>query len=408
MTTVDNHPRPAPRTDDVYDPDDVGLRNSPLLKQMNVNLRPSPSPEPLIALPLVSPSPSPAPEDHKTSNRPKHRPSPGDAVLVSFMADGKYVDVARDAGDKPLASDNEEAEEPMKGTMVGVSTVEREIEAPPAEPKIPTEKNIEKDGISNLAATAAAALQATERASSNEAQRVPTPKNEMLKEVAIAREDPMEDVKPTIAIPSIKNLYVDIAMSSPDTTIKHEMVTSPTEEQLPPMRQQSPKSGLSNGSGSNQITLPSISESIGDISHLPQPTPGESPFAQSPPGRPPPRFSAVPGHQHGSPPKSPNDSFRPQLPSPGRGAFFYNAHRRPSQNDGPQYTSAADYSSSNTETPSTDQSGSTPATNAIDRMSIDGITNPQIGGFQCIYPGCTAAPFQTQVRSPTLYSAFSH
>jgi hypothetical protein len=30
-------------------------------------------------------------------------------------------------------------------------------------------------------------------------------------------------------------------------------------------------------------------------------------------------------------------------------------------------------------------------------MSIDGITNPQIGGFQCTYPGCTAQPFQTQV-----------
>lgn len=399
MTTVDNHPRPAPRTDDVYDPDDVGLRNSPLLKQMNVNLRPSPSPEPLIPLPLVSLSPSPAPEDHKTSNRQKHRPSPGDAVLVSFMADGKYGDVARDAGDKPLASDNEEAEEPVKGTIVGVPIVEKGIETPLAKIEIPIEKDIEKDGISDLTATAAAAvtmLQATERASSNEAQRAPTPQNEALKEEAIAPEDPMQDVKPTIAIPPIKSLYVDIAMSSSDTTIKHEMVASPTEEQLPPMRQRSPKSGLSNGSGSNQITLPSISESIGDISHIPQPTPVESPFAQSPPGRPPPRFSAVPGHQHGSPPKSPNDSFRPQLPSPGRGSFFYNAHRRASQNDGPQYTSAADYSSSNTETPSTDQSGSTPATIAIDRMSIDGITNPQIGGFQCIYPGCTAAPFQTQ------------
>ncbi|PSS18594.1 hypothetical protein M430DRAFT_101450 [Amorphotheca resinae ATCC 22711] len=33
---------------------------------------------------------------------------------------------------------------------------------------------------------------------------------------------------------------------------------------------------------------------------------------------------------------------------------------------------------------------------AIDRMSIDGITNPQVGGYQCTYPGCTAQPFQTQ------------
>ena len=33
----------------------------------------------------------------------------------------------------------------------------------------------------------------------------------------------------------------------------------------------------------------------------------------------------------------------------------------------------------------------------LNRMSVDGITNPQIGGFICTYPGCTAQPFQTQV-----------
>ncbi|KIN03150.1 hypothetical protein OIDMADRAFT_160726 [Oidiodendron maius Zn] len=32
----------------------------------------------------------------------------------------------------------------------------------------------------------------------------------------------------------------------------------------------------------------------------------------------------------------------------------------------------------------------------LNRTSVDGITNPQIGGFICTYPGCTAQPFQTQ------------
>ena len=45
------------------------------------------------------------------------------------------------------------------------------------------------------------------------------------------------------------------------------------------------------------------------------------------------------------------------------------------------------------ESPSTDKSGSTLAI-AVDRMSVDGITNP---GFQCTYPGCTAQPFLTRV-----------
>jgi hypothetical protein len=43
-------------------------------------------------------------------------------------------------------------------------------------------------------------------------------------------------------------------------------------------------------------------------------------------------------------------------------------------------------------------SGSPRSSMAIDRMSIDGIPNPQIGGFQCSFPGCTVLPFQTQVR----------
>jgi hypothetical protein len=215
----------------------------------------------------------------------------------------------------------------------------------------------------------------------------------------------MEGSKPTI--PSITTLYVDGPgpKSSPDAAIKHEMSGSPTAGELPPIRQHSPQSALSNGNGTGHITLPSISDQLGDLNHLTETAAaGDSAFSQSPPARPPPRFSAVPGH--GSPPKSPNDAFRRELPSPGRGHFYFNAnsHRRPSQTDGPQYSSAGDYSSSNTETPSTDQSSSTPATVAIDRMSIDGITNPQIGGFQCTYPGCTAQPFQTQVSRLSPFS----
>jgi len=212
--------------------------------------------------------------------------------------------------------------------------------------------------------------------------------------------DSMEGVKPTI--PSITTLYVNEAGArSPDVTmIKREQSTAPpTTGELPPiLHSPGQSSTLTNGNGAVQITLPSISDQLGDINHLPEPpSASNSTFSQSPPGRPPPQFAPVPGH--GSPPKSPNDSFpRRELPSPGRAHFypFTNNHRRPSQTDGHPYTSPADYSGSNTETPSTDQSGSTPATIGIDRMSIDGITNPQIGGFQCTYPSCTAQPFQTQ------------
>jgi hypothetical protein len=377
---TDVHQLPA-SSNEYLDPDDVGLHNSPPLKPMKVNLHPSPSPPPAVPLPQVSPDSSPGPPDRKGSNRPKYRPSQGDAVLVSFMAGGKHSDIARDAGDKPLASDNEEGEEPIKGTEVEIMAVERKDEANP-----------EKNGI-DLAALAADALR-----HSDPAQKEATPGSTRSRLDMSSAAEPMEGLKPSI--PSITTLYVDGSgqKSSPDTAIKHEMSGSPAAGELPPIRQHSPQSALSNGNGTSHITLPSISDQLGDINHLTEAAAaGDSAFSQSPPARPPPRFSAVPGH--GSPPKSPNDAFRRELPSPGRGHFYFNAnsHRRPSQSDAPQYSSAGDYSSSNTETPSTDQSGSTPATIAIDRMSIDGITNPQIGGFQCTYPGCTAQPFQTQV-----------
>ncbi|KAH7343012.1 hypothetical protein BKA65DRAFT_587311 [Rhexocercosporidium sp. MPI-PUGE-AT-0058] len=69
----------------------------------------------------------------------------------------------------------------------------------------------------------------------------------------------------------------------------------------------SPQSSLTNGSGPSHITLPSISDQLGDINPLIEPgAASESSFSQSPPRRLPPRFSAVPSL--GSP-KSPNESF---------------------------------------------------------------------------------------------------
>lgn len=86
-----------------------------------------------------------------------------------------------------------------------------------------------------------------------------------------------------------------------------------------------------------------------------------------------------------------------------------------SQNQRLEYQSEGDYSSSNC-TRSTASSAGSGHILGINRMSIDGRTNPHIGGYQCTYPGCTARPFQTQVggicslpsiSSLTLSSTFS-
>lgn len=97
---------------------------------------------------------------------------------------------------------------------------------------------------------------------------------------------------------------------------------------------------------------------------------------------------------HASPPTSPNENYVQGFPSPNSLAsspYCYNGPNgmRP------------DYSSSvTTETPNSDRSASvsTPATtmSIADRMSIDGLTNPQVGPYICMVPGCTAPAFQTQ------------
>lgn len=68
--------------EDVYDPDDVALPDSPILRPRRVILSPSPSPSPPISLPKDSPCPPPL--------NPKGRPklSQVDDVFISFMAGG--------------------------------------------------------------------------------------------------------------------------------------------------------------------------------------------------------------------------------------------------------------------------------------------------------------------------------
>ncbi|RFU27002.1 hypothetical protein B7463_g9324, partial [Scytalidium lignicola] len=367
---------------EIYDPDDVVPRDSPLLKPMIPKFSPSPSPPPAVPLPQVSPDSSPGSPNRKRSNRPKNRPSQSDAVLISFMDDGKRPEIARTAGNEPLASDEESDEQDRspKGTEV---TVEKGPE------------------VCELSAIAARALMANEahtpKAQVQVLQPMPLPTSLAPITSLAPRGISMEDVKPTLPSITATTYQFDArALRTQEPGGKPESRPLPSGE-LPPLQRISPQSGHTGGN----VTLPSISDQLGDLNQLTEASPASdaNSYTQSPSTRPPPRFTSVGGH--GSPPRSPNDAFRRELPSPGRGPTgpngpFYFHHRRPSGSDSQVYSSAGEYASSNTETPSTDQSGSTPATTGIDRMSIDGITNPQVGSFQCKYPGCNAPPFQTQ------------
>ncbi|KAH8815772.1 hypothetical protein F5884DRAFT_663843 [Xylogone sp. PMI_703] len=367
MPVVENHF--APQSADIYDPDDVVPRDSPLLRPMIPKLMPSPSPPPSIPLPKISPDSSPGSPGRKHSRSRKARPSQSDAVLISMMDGGKRPELARTAGNEPLASDGE-------GSDQGYS------------PK-GTEVTVEK---SELPAIAARALMANEA-------HIPKTQPQISQSISLSTSlapikslglvgTPIDDVK--LVLPSISAAYPDVR-SFRETGIKLEPRPSPSSGELPPIQH------LPHGN----ITLPSITDQLGDLNQLTEASPASDikSYAPSPPGRPPPRFSSISGH--GSPPRSPNDAIRRELPSPGRGhpgpgSSHYYHNRRQSGSDSQIYSSAGEYQSSNTETPSTDQSGSTPVTTGIDRMSIDSVTNPQGGGFQCTYPGCIAPPFQTQ------------
>ncbi|KAI6712219.1 hypothetical protein PZA11_002258 [Diplocarpon coronariae] len=386
-----------PPIHDIYDPDDVGLRDSPDLKPMQFSLVPSLSPEPDVPFPPVSVGSSPDPENRKGPPHSKPRPSRGDAVLIAHMAGGKYSDVARDAGEKPLASEIDEDVPARDGRDVVISRAEDQEENTTG--RAGPVAHISGVDLATMAAMQTLAANALRQA----AKGSPDPAQEAAEGLRLRIEtgsEPAEALKLPTG-PADRAPCVDGPPAHLSQDRNHEMVAPSPAGELPPIRHHSPQSSLVNGSGSSQITLPSISE-LGNFEPLADGGMSDPAYPQSPPGRPHQRFGVLPTQN--SPPKSPNDVFR-GLPSPGRNHFYppyTSGHRRPSQSNGepPHYQSPADYSgSSNTETP-TDGSGATPASMSIDRMSIDGITNPQIGGYQCIFPGCTAQPFQTQASPP--------
>jgi hypothetical protein len=308
--------------------------------------------------------------------------------LINLLGGGKALEVARTAGTQLLASDDNMSDGSQKGVEISAMA---------------------KTGHPNeLAALAAGALKVHAAHAATAPTEATAPVSE---DINLQRILNGHDSKaPTDTLPAMK-------AEPSDETILHlspNLSTTKGGDELAPIQEQSPKSEKING-----FTLPSITAQLGDLKQLAEAATAtvdkdangahRPSFSQSPPG--PPLFQVSPAiHQGGqnSPPISPNDAFHRELPSPGRGPmsaaspYFYNNNpRRPSiPSEGQPYPAAtsADYSSSATETPSTDQSGSTPAgiPAGIDRMSIDEITNPQMGGFQCTYPGCSAQPFQTQ------------
>ncbi|OBT62383.1 hypothetical protein VE03_08423 [Pseudogymnoascus sp. 23342-1-I1] len=352
---------------DHFDPDDVGPRDSPPPSIQRPKLEPTPSP-PLDGLASEQSTPPGSPRAQK-ARRKLLRPvaNPGDALLIGYMAGGRAREIADAAGQELIRAPSDDDDEDMGGVSDGSRGGE-----------VPVGGMAQSTDLEALAAGALRAFNAGE---------VPVAKPSHAEEVG-GQVDDQRHLSPKI--PTING--------------NHE---------LPPIQEASPKAEkLTN------VTLPSISSQLGnidDLKHLADaavgvvdtvPTNGhrQSISSQSPPQ--PPLFRGgdpavhhhPPGQAHTSPtPISPRETFRP-ISSPGLQPNPFYFRRQSQVSDGLPYSSAPDFTGNVADTPNTDPTGSTPngIPAGIDRMSIDGITNPLVGGFQCNYSGCTAQPFQTQ------------
>ncbi|KAF6836066.1 C2H2 type zinc finger domain-containing protein [Colletotrichum plurivorum] len=382
-----------PRTSDCYDSDDALPRDSPQMQPHRPKLQPSPSPPPSLSSVRKSPH-----------GRHKIEPIQGDAVLVAHLGNGRQPHIAHTAALEPLASDNgseddsSAPESPDRDMNRAAESFDLKFLAAGALAAFTA-----PDAAEVSTAIAAAAAIKVDHSRSKDSTR---PHPESVLPGFGARELPIRDDRPVLAPSAIVYSAVDKYQPLQSTAASHKpelacpvSPSQPAPGGLPPLLD-SPKSD-----GSGHVPLPSIRSQLGDFKRLAESAIGPEndlpparhgvAFPRSPPASLPrlPSLAGLPGG-HASPPISPNEGFRRELPSPAHSIPVVSPFYYSSSSGGGHHRPSADYSSGAAETPSTDHTVSTPATVA-DRMSIDGLTNPQ-AGYVCTFEGCNAAPFQTQ------------
>lgn len=365
-------------TADLYDPDDVLPRNSPLLQPLRPTLQPSPSPD-------FSPASScPSPGTSK-SRRYKAGRSQGYAVLISHL-DGHRRNTAAYAEIEPLTSETEDSDgsEPGQDSVssdCGVSPSghwaggaghregsaktgagEPETERMAVDP--PEQNKMDGRDLQSVAAEALGRLPA----------QAPVPR-------AAGRAEPLKEDH---AVPSA--MSVTYRPREPDSRPLSAASLPPSShgESLPPIQSNSSRIET------NGQTLPPIRVQLGDI-----PRPTSNPVVDNGLSAPPATTPRLPSlHAHfASPPQPPADTYRDSisprhpLPPPSTGYHFQQANgsRRPQ-----------DYATAPAAPPGSEPSSSRAAASTADKMSIGGITAPPTGAYVCKFAGCKAPPFQTQ------------
>ncbi|KAM7196021.1 metallothionein expression activator [Naviculisporaceae sp. PSN 640] len=425
MTTPAPASKPAQvRSDELYDSDDALPKDSPLLKPIRLKLDPSPTPPPEQPLTVSSP-PSPGSGKKKSNRRmKKNKVTQADVVLLRTLGGPEHV--ARDAFRQTLPSESEESSAGSDSdySVGGDSSLEShptetiKAEDGPGKPRlgdIETKRAPSEDpggdmGAFDLKSLAAGALAFASPGAPPEVDAGPTP--------PVTEHDVVKERPHPIPVPSAITIkrteypqdprhHAALSPYSPPSI--PPSLYSPREPSAPISSHRSPP-GLPSGlppiqvnqvnSPGSDISLPSI-KALGVVGDLDQfvndhqkekeRLRSQNSFPVSPPAAIP-RFPPMQHGHHTSPPISPAETFRREPLSPSQSiasatspGFHYtqpNGHYRPPE-----------YASPKTDTPGSDQQGTTPATIA-DRMSIDGLTNQAT--YVCTFAGCTASPFQTQ------------
>ncbi|KAK4171928.1 hypothetical protein QBC36DRAFT_382185 [Triangularia setosa] len=430
---------------ELYDPDEVLPRNSPLLQPLRPTLRPpTPSPPPITSPKSTSSASSFG--DKKPNRRMRPRPTLGDGILIGYLDNHRQHDIAAFASAQGLPS---EPESPADTDLIDDSGSLNSAVSPGGHrfggdndksggAFASSRMSVDPPGLESLGAFDLKSLAAGALAAVTDTQpKPPTATETKLPDteagVGLRRLQPPPappPVRKPPVIPARSNSFRDerpAAISAPPPVPPYGPI-SPREQGASPAPLRSDHHSPSNSITSaalseglaplklnsprfenNGPTLPSIRSTLGDINQLRNNAAAEherlrsATFPRSPPATTP-RLHSIGGH--GSPPPlSPVDAFRGPL-SPGHslghpaasppgayGPYYGQMNSHPRQSD---------YASSSTATPGSEQSASTPGANntshnTIDRIGsipLEGVTH--IGTYVCTFSGCTAQPFATQ------------
>ena len=426
-------------TSDIFDPDE-GLHQSPKLKPLKINYKREESPPPYLP-DSSSHSSSSSSSDSDRPNRPaqpggsrkrskrrvksRTRPSQGDAVLVSYLGNHNRPDIAQEVGQRPLNSASQSEAESDEEMVIApvIPAKDAAATAQAALSHLSTGDDRVRDGLTAQHAIVDgvkhALLSCVGRKHGHDGNvNKPLPAEDAAKDLLH-----LSSPKSTRPVPKVStNLQPqqDDSLATSPNLAKFAITASESsnKETLPALQKSPPRSSSTHSPEGSQ-SLPSLQTALGSQlvdspmkngSPYPpvsatSPTIARPALASGPSPYLPPSMGPSPSSYASMPTPSSKDSSTMSPPScaPSHPTYW----RNPPKSE-PSYgaVSGSDgFTPSSTDSPSTVYT--TPGGQER-KMSIDGdrpaLLNgplPPNGpfnstGFKCTYPGCSAAPFQTQ------------